>query len=428
LGMTLGLLCLAGWAFGANAGLRLEHAGNAASQADARLEEQSMNERIRKILDAWDAFPEHRTGTAGDRQTAEWLADIARDVGLAAELQAFPFRRRIVREAWLELDGLRIDGLPLFDGGETGAPISATLQPLGHGPGIGVGLVSPAALDADTRAFVNARAAGDHEALIAVSSSPAVLPGLAVGNAEAYADPMPTPVLQVATEHGPRLLAAASRGATATLSIRFDAEETEAFNVHARVDGRQPELAPLVVMTPRSSWWVSTAERGGGIVVWVEALRRLAARQPLRDVIFAANTGHELGHAGLDAWLAREPDMTRTAHAWVHLGANFAARESELLFQASEQALLDAGLTHLAAHGVAPTHVTPIGTRPLGEARNVFDGGGRYVSMLGTNRWFHHPDDRLAESVDLPRTRAITEALLALIEELANAPDPSASP
>jgi len=386
-------------------------------------EDKRMSERIKQTLEAWDAIREHRTGTVGDLQTAEWLAGIARDAGLAVELQGFPFQRRIVREAWVELDGLRIDGLPLFDGGQTGAPIDAPLHPLAHGPGIGVGLISPAALDADTHAFVTARAAGEHRALIAISSGQGTIPGLAVVNAEDYVNPSLTPVLQVATEHGRRLLEAASRGQTARLSIRFDVEETAAFNVQARVDGRQPELAPLVVMTPRSSWWVSTAERGGGIVVWVETLRHLAARQPLRSVIFSANTGHELGHVGLDDWLAREPDLPRTAHAWVHLGANFAARESELRFQASERALLDAGLAQLAAHGVTPPHLTPIGTRPFGEARNVFDGGGRYVSMLGTNRWFHHPDDRLHTSVDIPRTFAITEALLALIEDLANTPD-----
>jgi len=350
---------------------------------------------------------------------------VARAAGLPAELQGFPFQRRIVREAWVALAGLRIEGLPLFDGGQTGEPIEAPLRTLVHHPGIGVGLFSPAALDLPTREFVAARAAGRHQALIAVSSGRDVIPGLAVMNAENYADPFPTPVLQIATEHGERLLEAASSAEAARLSIRFDVEETEAFNVQARVVGRQPELAPLVVMTPRSSWWVSTSERGGGIVVWVEALRRLAAKQPLRTVIFSANTGHELGHVGLDAWLTLEPDLPRTVHAWVHLGANFAARGSELRFQASDQALLDAGLAQLGAHGVAPDHVTPIGTRPLGEARNVFDGGGRFVSLLGTNRWFHHPDDRLESAVDVERTLAITEAMLEIVERLANDPQPA---
>lgn len=385
-------------------------------------EDTEMYHRVETILEGWDSIHDHRTGTAGDRQTAEWLAGLARDAGLTAELQGFPFTRRNVLEAWVELDGERIAGLPLFDGGATGAAIEGPLQPLDSSGGIGVGRFSPAELDADTRAFAAALEAPRHQALVAISSGRAVLPGLAVINAEAYTEPRSVPVLQVATEHGPRLLEAAASGAPARLAISFATEQTEAFNVQARIEGRQPELAPLVVMTPRSSWWVSTAERGGGIVVWVEALRRLAAERPLRTVIFAANTGHELGHVGFDAWLATVPDLVGGAYAWVHLGANFAARDSGLRFQASDQRLLDAGLAALGVQGLVPADVTPIGTRPLGEARNVFDGGGRYVSLLGTNRWFHHPDDRLAESVDLARTVELTAAMLELIEELANAP------
>ena len=58
-------------------------------------------------------------------------------------------------------------------------------------------------------------------------------------------------------------------------------------------------------MTPRSSWWQSTAERGGGLVAWLETLRALLAAPPARPVIFTANSGHELGHLGLDDFVAQ---------------------------------------------------------------------------------------------------------------------------
>ena len=60
-------------------------------------------------------------------------------------------------------------------------------------------------------------------------------------------------------------------------------------------------------MTPRSSWWQSTAERGGGLVCWLESLRALVASSPVCDVIFTANSGHELGHLGLDDFMRRRP-------------------------------------------------------------------------------------------------------------------------
>jgi alanyl-tRNA synthetase len=39
----------------------------------------------------------------------------------------------------------------------------------------------------------------------------------------------------------------------------------EAFNVVATVAGQQTDLAPIVVITPRSGWWQCASERGGGL-------------------------------------------------------------------------------------------------------------------------------------------------------------------
>ena len=64
-------------------------------------------------------------------------------------------------------------------------------------------------------------------------------------------------------------------------------------------------------------------------------------------------------------------------------------------------------------------HVTPIGERPRGEARNIYDGGGRYVSLLGTNPLFHHPDDRWPEAVDTEKTARLVQASVALALALA---------
>lgn len=45
-----------------------------------------------------------------------------------------------------------------------------------------------------------------------------------------------------------------------------------------------------------------------------------------------------------------------------------------------------------------------LGERPGGEARNIHDLNGRYVSFLGTNAWFHQEDDRWPETVDVAQT------------------------
>ncbi|MEN3377022.1 MAG: hypothetical protein V7604_2377, partial [Hyphomicrobiales bacterium] len=43
----------------------------------------------------------------------------------------------------------------------------------------------------------------------------------------------------------------------------------------------------------------------------------------------------------------------------------------------------------------------PRGAVPRGEAENVHRGGGRYISIIGSNDLFHNPSDRGADTVDL---------------------------
>lgn len=43
----------------------------------------------------------------------------------------------------------------------------------------------------------------------------------------------------------------------------------------------------------------------------------------------------------------------------------------------------------------------PRGTVPGGEAEVVHRGGGRYVSVIGSNALFHNPDDRGPEVVNV---------------------------
>ena len=59
---------------------------------------------------------------------------------------------------------------------------------------------------------------------------------------------------------------------------------------------------------------------------------------------------------------------------------------------------------HLSLNSLNPDVETPTGDRPLGEARNIFDKGGHYLSLLGGNPLFHHPADRWPNAVDLEST------------------------
>jgi hypothetical protein len=386
------------------------------------LEEPALSTRIADHLMAWDAIELHRTGSVGEAASARWLAERARALGVRAEIDAFPFERRVPGDCYVSDGQRRAPGLPLFDGGRTGRDgVTGAAGPFGSGRAIGVGDFGPFDGHPSTQRLLAARRSDDHRALIAIAAGDGVAPGLAVLNAEQYAQPFGPPVLQVGTEHGEWLTQAAGAGATLTVAAPMSVERTVASNVQIRIPGRRRSLAPLVIMTPRSGWWTCTSERGGGIVVWLEALRRFAGARPDRPVVFTANTGHELGHVGLSRFMAMNPDLAVGAHAWVHLGANFAAAEGALRYQASDAELLELGLAALRAAGAPEPAITPLGQRPLGEARDVFDGGGRFASILGSNRLFHHPADRWPHAVDMDRTRRMTLALIDVIDQLARA-------
>jgi hypothetical protein len=190
-----------------------------------------------------------------------------------------------------------------------------------------------------------------------------------------------------------------------------------AFNVTAKINGRDATLAPLIVMTPRSAWYACASERGGGIACWLELMRSLRSAPPARDVLFVASSGHELGHLGIDIFVGNRPGIVSKAIGWIHLGANIgAATQSGAITQsldddpARRHALAAAGSGNttqasddqfegilsdaLTTVGLTISRRVPRGTIPGGEAETVHRGGGRYVSVIGSNALFHNPDDR----------------------------------
>ena len=373
-------------------------------------------------IQGWDAIEGHRTGTAGDRQTAQWLADLAAEAGAAPKLHSFPLHRWVPQECAITVGERRAEGVPLFDGGSTGPEgVAAPLVELPantHGA-IGLGVIGGEAGAAANRAFATARSAASMSALVAITKMNSTVPGLALQNADSFEAPFGPPVLQVASTEEAWLLAAARERSPAKLVVHVRTETAEGWNVAASVDGADRHLAPLVVVTPKSSWWTSTAERGGGIAAWLALLRHFLHQRPARQIVFIATSGHELGHLGLAHYLATNPTLAANAKAWLHLGANFAAAGSRVRLQAADEALAAFARNALAEAGAPAQDETPIGRRPGGEARNIHDIGGRYVSLLGSNAWFHHPADRWPTTVDVPRTERCIAALITIATQLA---------
>lgn len=379
-----------------------------------------MTERVAADIRGWEQPDQHRTGTAGDRRTAEWLAGLVGETGLSPKLRTFGLRRWAPRRCEVRAGDHVAAGVPLFDGGTTGpAGIRASLAELPAQPtSIGLGALGPDA-GQNNRLVAEARTANAHPALVAVAKLNADLPGLALQNADRFNTPFGPPVLQVDTACEPWLLGLARARAPVQVTVDVAFESAHGVNVESSVAGSEPTLAPVVAMTPKSSWWQSTAERGGGIAAWLALLRHFAANRPRRTLIFVATSGHELGHLGLEHFLEHRPQLATSAHAWMHLGANFAARQSRPRLQASDAQLQALAMEAMTGAGAPPADLAPLGKRPGGEARNIHDQGGRYISFLGTNPWFHHPDDRLPETVDMDRASRLATAAIAIVSRLA---------
>ena len=364
-------------------------------------------------LRAWDVQDVHRTGSEGDAAGAEWLAGEAKALGAEVAIEEFALDRLDPIAAYLELGGERIAGVPVFDAPATGIDgIEGRL-----GSEIAVVELSPRAVYSGE--FEMLRRAEGYRALVVVCAGEA--PGLGLINAERFTAPYGQPALHVSSEVRERVLAVARDGTTARLVAHSRRSRAQAVNIGAVLKGRDSAKSPLVVMTPRSSWWQSTAERGGGLVCWLETLRALIGMPLERDVVFTANSGHELDHLGLDDFVARRPGWDQPGGAdWVHYGANLGAAGSRLSLVSSADDLRALGLAELTRAGQPPDDMPPKTHVPSGETRDIHRAGGRYLTLVGTNPLFHLPQDRLPHAVDVPAIARIASASAQMVLALSN--------
>ena len=359
-------------------------------------------ERIGKIIQEYDSQGWHRTGTDTDRVSARWLGRQVFQRGLEPALESVSLSRIVPGPCYVEVGDLRVNGLPLFDGGFTGpAGVRGRISPLGSDSEVGLLEVGPRSAGEDLRA---ARLSTRHLALVAVTLGGA--PGLAVRNADSFLAPFGPPVLQVGSEAATMLAEHAQQSSPVHLVASVTRAEAESFNVFAHLKGRTdasgPALSPLVVMTPRSGWWHCAAERGGGLACWLETMQRLVESRPRRDVLFVATTGHELGLLGIASFMDRHPGIVPEALAWLHFGASIGAKhDPSPRLSASDTQLLQLARDALERAGMGPVPPAPTGTVVGAESKVVHDHGARCLAIAGGNAFFHVRSDRWPEAVDV---------------------------
>lgn len=376
-------------------------------------------DRAAAWLRAWDAHGIHRTASEGDEAGASWLTREAALLGADASSEAFVLDRVDPVAAYLALSGARIDGVPVFDAPSNPAEgVIGGLGPAGSDAAIGVAELSPQSVY--TGEFRSLRRTASHRALVIVCSG--VQPGLALLNAEQFREPYGAPALHISSEDRDVVLAAAARGGIGRVVVDCQRTPATARNVVFALRGHDATRPPVVVMTPRSSWWQSTAERGGGLVCWLECLRALLLQPPTCDVVLTANSGHELGHIGLDDFIARRPGWDGPAKQggaiWLHWGANLGAAGGTLTVMSADDALRRLAATELASAGYAADEVAPATQVPSGETRDIHRAGGRCVALVGSNPLFHLPQDRWPHAVDVPAVARIAAAAARMVVAL----------
>ena len=369
--------------------------------------------RTRSVIEAYEKQGFHRTGTAVDKASGQWLSEEVRRAGLKPRLEPFTLSRVDLVSATLTAGDRRIEGIPLFDGVFTDA------AGVGGRLGEEISLQETAVNAADTGSLGDARRQGKFRAIVCITRG--ARPGLCPSNADLFRQPFGPPVLQVASEETAWLRNLAQQRSEVHVTAEVRRVHAEAFNVTARIAGGNSALPPLVIMTPRSGWYTCASERGGGIVCWLELMRILQNPRPARDILFVASSGHELGHLGINAFVDRRPGIVKNSVAWIHLGANIgAALDPGNTVQASDDEMEALWTQAMTGAGLPILRRVPRGTVPGGEAEVVHRGGGRYASAIGRNAMFHNPDDRGPLVVDPQAVSRFIGALTVLATRLAN--------
>ena len=120
-------------------------------------------------------------------------------------------------------------------------------------------------------------------------------------------------------------------------------------------------------------------------------------------------------NAGLDAFLDRRPGWLTTAE-FVHFGANIGATGGALSVVSCHDDLR--GRMSAALTGGGLNH-TSSAVMPNGETRDVHCAGGRYVTLVGSNKLFHLPQDRLPRAVDQAAVVRAAAAAARVVGDLA---------
>ncbi|HZG08759.1 MAG TPA: hypothetical protein VEZ70_07265 [Allosphingosinicella sp.] len=385
----------------------------------------------------YSGFGDHRTGTAADLATSDWIARRLSSAGFAVDRQAFETPLFEPADCWLQpSQGAALPTFPVWPPVVTpAAGLSAPLATRAFRGAIAV-VRLPYATNASllTSSYADPIAA-------AVAAGAAAVVGITEGptgeiialNAVPGRYDWPVPVALVAGKHAARLIALADQGAIATLRQTGLTRPSKALNIVASRRGRGKAL---VVSTPTSGWFTCAGERGAGVALFL-ALARRSARAIRSPLVFVATSGHEIEGKGSIHALKGLPHPDQVG-GWLHLGANLAGaqvaiqdgdvRRSDLPFpqrgvRASEFLLPS---IRRAFEGVVGYQSPQIVTQDtaVGDVAHYLGAGYHPIAGLVAAHPLHHTPLDVPDKVTTPALLAELEVplmqLLSNMDRLAN--------
>jgi hypothetical protein len=377
----------------------------------------------------YDGLGEHRTGTAGDLATSDWLDGELRAAGYRVERQGFAIGVFELASAAVTIGNTRLDGFPIWtpQAGEATGPLSTQPRPgavavLSFPPGTGAALGVSEAYRQPIRAAIEAGAV----AVVAITEN--ALGELVAFNGPANLAPWTVPVVAVAGRDGPGLQKAAAAGVIAHVSLKGRMRPGASDNLVARRPGPGK---PLIISTPKSGWFHCAGERGSGIAIWLGLARRLAQSAD-RNLVFMAASGHEFDGYGGHLFAERLAPPPAEARGWVHIGANvaaydFALKDGQIVRQPGPQAgrllAVSEALLPVARQAFAgqPGYATPSDIdvdRAPGEIAEYQRRGYRpLVGIVGLHPLHHTRRDR-ADVTGPEMLEPVARGLAAVVERL----------
>lgn len=331
--------------------------------------------RLYDLVRHYVALGHHRTGSEVDEVTADWMAEMLRELGLTVELEPIEFERWRGTSS-LTIGGEQVDHLPVYYAW-TGSIDTENVQVQSIDPLSGG---FPAVVDEP----IEWARAGDAAAVVLATEHPNG--SLVAVNRDLDAPRPGFPAVLAAGRDLGRLQSGPLR-----LSLTARTEPGVTTNVVAH---NQREGPPLVLTTPLNGWFGCAGERGTGIAVLLSLVERLSDR----PLVVVATGGHELGWFGAHHWVT---NTRLTAAAVIHIGASVAVEEE------TGDGRRELVPTRLAMTSLGPAAAEPVAnaldraglwlqpdtTRWIGEGEAFHRVPAPLLSFTGAGIDFHTPED-----------------------------------